>query len=233
MTDNMERELLMDTIEKPFLPAAVIFDMDGLMFDTENMTIPLWEAAGKPFGYNLTREIILRMVGISGEKARLALLEEFGDDFPYEAIRDEFRLLVDKEVEKKGVPKKPGLMYLLDRLQAAKIPLGVATSTRSIRAIDLLDKAGILERFKAVTCGEEVTNGKPAPDIFLLAAEKLGQPPRSCVGFEDSTAGLKGLHAAGIRSVFIKDVLDPPEEVLAAVWRRCDDLSEAAALFGL
>jgi HAD superfamily hydrolase (TIGR01509 family) len=223
----------MDTQEKPFLPAAVIFDMDGLMFDTENLTIPLWEVAGKPFGYNLTREIILRTVGISGERAQQLLLEEFGSDFPYEAIRDEFRVLVSKEIEKKGVPKKPGLMYLLDRLRAANIPLGVATSTRSPRAIDLLEKAGILDRFKALTCGEDIINGKPAPDIFLLAAKKLGQPPCNCVGFEDSTAGLIGLHAAGIRSVYIKDVLDPPAEVLATVWHSCNDLSEAAALFGL
>jgi len=223
----------MDTQEKPFLPAAVIFDMDGLMFDTENLTIPLWEVAGRPFGYNLTREIVLRMVGISGERAQAVLLEEFGPDFPYEAIRDDFRALVSKEIEKKGVPKKPGLMYLLDRLRAANIPLGVATSTRSPRAIDLLEKAGILDRFKALTCGEDITNGKPAPDIFLLAAQKLGQPPCNCVGFEDSTAGLMALHAAGIRSVYIKDVLDPPEEVLATVWHRCNDLSEAAALFGL
>jgi HAD superfamily hydrolase (TIGR01509 family) len=223
----------MDTQEKPFLPAAVIFDMDGLMFDTENLTIPLWEVAGKPFGYNLTREIVLRMVGISGERAQQVLLEEFGADFPYEAIRDEYRILVSKEIEKNGVPKKPGLMYLLDRLRAANIPLGVATSTRSPRAIDLLERAGIIDRFKALTCGEDITNGKPAPDIFLLAAKKLGQPPCNCVGFEDSTAGLMSLHAAGIRSVYIKDVLDPPEEVLATVWHRCNDLSEAAALFGL
>jgi HAD superfamily hydrolase (TIGR01509 family) len=223
----------MDTQEKPFLPAAVIFDMDGLMFDTENLTIPLWEIAGKPFGYNLSRDIILRMVGISGEKAQQVLLEEFGADFPYDAIRDEYRILVSKEIEKNGVPKKPGLMYLLDRLRAAKIPLGLATSTRTARAVDLLEKAGILDRFKALTCGEEVTNGKPAPDIFLLAAKKLDAHPLSCVGFEDSTAGLIGLHAAGIRSVFIKDVLSPPEEVIATVWHRCNDLSEAAALFGL
>ncbi|MDR2922013.1 MAG: HAD family phosphatase [Treponema sp.] len=222
----------MDTKEI-FLPAAVIFDMDGLMFDTENLSIPLWETAGKPFGYNITYDIVLRMVGISGEKARLVMLEEFGDDFPYEAIRDEFRLLVKNEIEKKGVPKKPGLMYLLDRLCAAKIPLGVATSSRSATAIDLLGKAGIIERFKAITGGEEVANGKPAPDIFLLAAKKLGQPPGGCAGFEDSTAGLRGLAAAGIRSVFIKDVISPPQEVLDTVWRRCNDLSEAAALFGL
>ena len=218
---------------QPFLPAGVIFDMDGLMFDTENLTIPLWEVAGRPYGYNLNRELILRMVGISGEKARELLLEEFGADFPYEKIRDDFRILVSREIDKNGVPKKPGLMYLLDRLRAANIPLGVATSTRSPRAVEMLEKAGVLDRFKAVTCGEEVTNGKPAPDIFLLTAKKLGQPPADCVGFEDSTAGLRGLCAAGIRSVFIRDVLDPPEEVLASVWRRCDDLAQSAALFGL
>jgi HAD superfamily hydrolase (TIGR01509 family) len=124
-------------------------------------------------------------------------------------------------------------MHLLDRLRTAEIPLGVATSSRSATAIDLLNKAGIIERFKVITGGEEITNGKPAPDIFLLTAKKLGQPPGACVGFEDSTAGLRGLAAAGIRSVFIKDVISPPQEVLDTVWRRCNDLSEAAALFGL
>jgi HAD superfamily hydrolase (TIGR01509 family) len=223
----------MITKEKTFLPGAVIFDMDGLMFDTENLAIPLWEIAGKQFGYNITHDIVLRMVGISSEKARLVLLEEFGADFPYDAIRNEFRFLIKQEIEKKGVPQKPGLMYLLDRLCAAKIPLGVATSSRRHTAIDLLGKTDILDRFTAITGGEEVINGKPAPDIFLLAAKKLGQPPSACVGFEDSPAGLKGLYAAGIRSVFIKDVIEPPQEVLAAVWRRCNDLSEAAALFGL
>jgi HAD superfamily hydrolase (TIGR01509 family) len=230
--DSLDRQITKREKET-FLPAAVIFDMDGLMFDTENMTIPLWEAAGKSFRYDITYDILLRMIGKKKKKARLVLLEEFGGDFPYEAICDEFRLLVNKEIEENGVPQKPGLIYLLDRLRAAQIPLGVATSTRTTRAIDLLERAGIIERFKAITCGEEVTNGKPAPDIFLLATKKLGQPPGSCVGFEDSTAGLMGLAAAGIRSVFIKDLLSPPQEVLDTVWRRCNDLSEAAALFGL
>jgi len=223
----------MKTPEKTFRPSAVIFDMDGLMFDTENLTIPLWEVAGKPFGYNITYDIVLRMVGISAEKARLVMYEEFGADFPYDAVRDEFRLLVRKEVEKNGVPLKPGLMYLLDRLSAAKIPFGVATSSRSATAMNMLSKAGILDRFTATTCGEEVTNGKPAPDIFLLAAEKLGQPPSACVGFEDSPPGLLGLHTAGIRSIFIKDLIEPSPEILATVWHRCSDLAEAANILNL
>jgi len=161
------------------------------------------------------------------------MYEEFGTDFPYDTIRTEFRRLVQEEVDKNGVPLKPGLMYLLDRLSAAKIPFGVATSSRTATANNMLSKAGIINRFAAITCGEEVTNGKPAPDIFLLAAKKLGHPPSNCVGFEDSPPGLLGLHTAGIRSIFIKDLIEPSQEVLATVWQRCNDLSEAVALFGL
>ncbi len=223
----------MKTLEKTFRPSAVIFDMDGLMFDTENLTIPLWDIAGKPFGYNITYDIVLRMVGISAEKARLVMYEEFGTNFPYDTIRIEFRRLVQEEVDKNGVPLKPGLIYLLDRLSAAKIPFGVATSSRTATATNMLSKAGIIDRFAAITCGEEVTNGKPAPDIFLLAAKKLGHPPSTCVGFEDSPPGLLGLHTAGIRSIFIKDLIEPSPEVLATVWHRCNDLTEAVALFGL
>jgi len=217
--------------ENSFRPAAVIFDMDGLMFDTENMTIPLWEVAGNPFGYKVTRDIVMRTVGISCEKSRIIMLEEFGADFPYDKIRDEFRQLVRKEIDKNGVPKKPGLDNLLNSLKAANIPFGVATSTRRATAIEMLEKAGILKMFTAVTCGDEITNGKPAPDIFLLAAQRLGADPAVCVGFEDSPAGLRGLHAAGIRSIFIKDLIEPPQDVLATVWRRLSNLSDAIVLF--
>jgi len=200
------------------------------MLDTERLTIPLWDEAGKKFGYRIPFDIVIRMVGISSQNARAVLFEEFGDDFPYEKIRDEFRLLCKREFEK-GIPHKKGLDFLLDRLTAAKIPFGVATSSHKKTAMENLEKAGILEKFAAITGGDEVANGKPAPDIFLLAAKKLGQPPSACVGFEDSSAGLRGLHAAGIRSVFIRDVVNPPQEVLDTVWRTYGDLSEAAELF--
>jgi len=223
----------MNNKEKTFRPAAVIFDMDGLMLDTERLTIPLWIEAGIIFEYNITEDVLHRTIGISSEKARKVLFDEFGAEFPYDKICNEFRLLVRKEIEKNGVPKKPGLDYLLDRLSAAKIPMGVATSSRKATALEMLGKAGILDRFTSITSGDEVVNGKPAPDIFLLAAEKLGQPPSACVGFEDSPAGLRGLYDAGIRSIFIKDVIEPPQEILSTVWQSCSNLAEAVELFDL
>jgi HAD superfamily hydrolase (TIGR01509 family) len=220
----------MKTTEEKFRPSAVIFDMDGLMLDTERITIPLWDEAGKKFGYRIPFDTVQKMVGISVQDARDVLFKEYGDDFPYEKIRGEFKLLCKREYEN-GIPHKKGLVFLLDHLTAAKIPFGVATSARRDSAMENLAKAGILEKFAAITGGDEVANGKPAPDIFLLAAKKLGAHPSACAGFEDSTAGLRGLHAAGIRSVFIRDLIDPPREVLDTVWRICGDLFEAAELF--
>jgi len=219
--------------ENTIRPSAVIFDMDGLMFDTENLTIPIWEPAGNLYGYQITRDIVMQLIGISRKRSQELLQEIFGVDFPFEKIHAEFRRLVYKEIEENGVPKKPGLDYLLDNLVAAKIPFGLATSSSKATATNNLKKAGILEKFTTITCGDEVENGKPAPDIFLLAAKRLGFSPNDCIGLEDSPAGLMGLHAAGIKSIFIKDVIEPQQEILDTVWRRCNDLIEVVALFGL
>ncbi|MCL2382100.1 MAG: HAD family phosphatase [Treponema sp.] len=212
-------------------PAGVIFDMDGLMLDTERPLLPLWPWATKPFGWDIPPEMVLRTIGINGNDMRALFLREYGPSFPYDGIRDEFNRLIHQEFEK-GIAHKPGLVVLLDRLASLRIPLAVATSTSRERAVWKLRIAGILDRFAVLACGDEILNGKPAPDIFLLAAERLGKAPCDCVGFEDSPAGLQGLHTAGMRSVFVKDLVEPPPEVCATVWRQCTDLAEAAGLFG-
>ena len=214
-----------------FHPAAVIFDMDGLMLDTERPVVPLWCQAAKALGWEIPRKILDRTIGISSTDIRALLLLEYGPDFPYDSMMEELNRLVTQEFEK-GISHKPGLIILLDHLASLGIPMAVATSARRDKALWKLRLAGILDRFTALACGDEITNGKPAPDIFLLAAERLGKDPSECVGFEDSPAGLQGLHAAGIRSVFIKDTVDPAPEILATVWCSCVDLEEAAELFG-
>jgi HAD superfamily hydrolase (TIGR01509 family) len=222
----------MPNIEKPFLPGAVIFDMDGLMLDTERPVIDLWFRAARSFGWEIHQEMVLRTIGVDEGTTRGFMLERYGKDFPYTAIRRELIRLIHESVEKEGIAHRPGLLTILDKLTALGVPFGVATSTDQKNALGKLEKAGIRDRFSVLTCGNEVSHGKPAPDIFLLAAQRLGQAPSSCIGFEDSIAGLQALATAKIRSVFIKDLLDPPAEVLDTVWRRCNDLAEAAELFG-
>ena len=214
-----------------FMPKAAIFDIDGLMLDTEGPAIHLWPVAGRNFGWDIKEETVLRTLGINDDDTCEIFKQELGRDFPYEKILNEFYRLY-YEMFEKGIAHKEGLIPLLDHFSSLKIPLAVATSSPVSGACIKLEKAGILDRFTALACGDEIDNGKPAPDIFLLAAKKLGVAPSGCVGFEDSAAGLMGLHLAGIRSVFVKDILMPPEEVLATVWKRCGNLAEAIELFG-
>jgi HAD superfamily hydrolase (TIGR01509 family) len=206
--------------------------MDGLMLDTERPAAAAWAKAVRNLGWPAGEEIAVKTIGIDEKSTRAIAMEELGADFPYDAVREEMVRIIIRETEQKGIPQRPGLAVLLDHLESLGVPLAVATSTKRETALWKLRRGGILERFPVLACGDEVRQGKPAPDIFLLAAERLGKNPGDCVGFEDSPAGLRALRAAGIPSVFVKDLVEPPPEVLASVWRRCRDLAEAAALFG-
>ncbi|MDR1443641.1 MAG: HAD family phosphatase [Treponema sp.] len=220
-------------LNEPFLPKAVIFDMDGLLLDTEQPVKDLWLKAARNRGWEIRTETVLRTIGVDEKTSRNIMREECGPDFPYQEIREELRRLITETAERDGIRWRPGLPVILDRLEGLKIPYGLATSTARETALWKLEKAGLpAGRFRVIVCGDEVEQGKPAPDIFLRAAELLGAAPGDCLGFEDSPAGLRALAAAGIPSVFIKDLLEPPAEVLAAVWRRCTDLAEAASLIG-
>jgi HAD superfamily hydrolase (TIGR01509 family) len=226
------RENLTGLAVSPFLPKGVIFDMDGLMLDTEQMYIKSCIRISGEMGWPITEEFFKSTIGITDNDAIEIYKKEYGNDYPYWKVWDAVRKELFEMAEKNGIPHKRGLLALLNKLKSLKIPLAVATSTERYLAKRKLTQAGILERFTALACGDEVERGKPEPDIFLLAAERLGVEPESCVGFEDSPAGLAGLAAAGIPSVFIKDVAEPPPEILRTVWRRCADLEVAAELFG-
>jgi len=213
-----------------FKPKAAIFDMDGLMLDTERPMLTGWINAGKIIGWNITEELALATIGLNGEDIRRLCMNRLGPDFPYEKFDVILHRLFDEDFEK-GIAHKEGLLDILNHLSALKIPVAVATSTYKISAFNKLKIAGITDYFPVVACGDEVPNGKPAPDVFLKAAERLGMPPGDCVGFEDSAAGLQALAAAGIPSIFIKDLIEPPENILATVWKRLNNLKEAVSLF--
>jgi HAD superfamily hydrolase (TIGR01509 family) len=214
-----------------FVPQAVLFDMDGLMLDTESPVIPFWYEVMEKNGYILDEETLLKTIGVPAITTEKMLIEKYGKDFPYEKITEELENMVEDDIEKNGIPHRPGLLTLLDHLDALNIPKAVATSTQRSKALWKLKHANIIERFSVIVCVDDVKRGKPAPDLFLAAAEKLGKKPETCVGFEDSTAGLQALFAAGVKSIFVKDILQPPEEVLKTVYRQYANLAEAVQLF--
>jgi beta-phosphoglucomutase-like phosphatase (HAD superfamily) len=206
--------------------------MDGLMLDTERLELDLYVEISRKMGWPTPQAMLRNTVGVGDTESAEFYKNQYGPDYPYQEI---WNAVLEEETRygnKNGLPLKKGIFVLLDKLKSLCIPAAIATSTKTPRMRWKLERAGILDRFSVFACGEEVENGKPAPDIFLLAAKKLGVEPRSCIGFEDSAAGLEGLSKAGIPSVFIKDLSEPPPEIRAVVWKQCLDLEEAALLFG-
>jgi HAD superfamily hydrolase (TIGR01509 family) len=214
-----------------FRPKAVIFDMDGLMLDTERPVVAAWERAAGQMGWRLDREVLAGTIGVDEAATREIVIKNYGQNFPYDAIREYLGRVYAEDAEKNGIALRPGFLTLFKHLDSLDMPMAVATSSSRDIALWKLEMAGIGGFFPLLVCGDEIRRGKPAPDIFLKAAELLGKKPGECLGFEDSPAGLRALEAAGIKSVFIKDMVEPPPEVLAAVWLRFNSLDEAVPLF--
>jgi len=196
-------------------PRAVIFDMDGLMLDTEPLAARAWGEAAAALGVGFDGALALRMVGCNFVDCSALVRERYGSDYPVAALLGSWHAAYDAIVAREGIALKPGLLELLDWLEAAAIPKAVATSTRRERARTKLAQMALLPRFAALVGGDEVARGKPAPDIFVLAAARIGVPPAACVVLEDSEPGVRGALAAGTMPIMVPDLKPPPDALRA------------------
>ena len=210
-------------------PTAVVFDMDGTLLDTEPLAARAWGEAADALGVGFDPALALTLVGRNFADCSRLLRGHFGVDYPTEALLDSWHATYDGIVAREGVAVKEGVHALLDWLDAASIPRAIATSTRRDRAEAKLAHAALLSRFDAVVGGDEVARGKPAPDIFLVAAERLGVPASACVVLEDSDAGVLGALAAGMTPIMIPDLCAPSREVVRTGTLVVDSLHEALA----
>lgn len=215
----------------PFLPQAVIFDMDGLMLDSERAVTRCLAKAAHEQGQAIEPAFWLRMVGKGDAACRAMLAERIGADAG-QRLLDRCHVLYDEVVEA-GVPLRPGILALLDLLVARRIPRAVATSTRRPLALRKLAAADLLRRFDTVCTSSDVAHPKPAPDIYLLAAERLRVAPAQCLVLEDSPTGVRAALAAGMTPIQVPDLLAPDEEVRAMGHRIVNSLSDAQKLLEL
>ncbi|GHU83147.1 phosphorylated carbohydrates phosphatase [Spirochaetia bacterium] len=220
-------------MKRNVIAKGIIFDMDGTLLDTEKLEIKLFLEVCQEIGQPAEENFLKTRLGYTLKENETAYKKEYGVHYPFNKI---FELVNQKEAdyaEKNGLPLMPGALKILNKCKDQELVIAVATSSDLQRTKWKLSKAGIIDFFDVFACGNEVEKGKPEPDIFLLAAKRLNLPVEDIIGFEDSTAGLKGLYKAGIRSVFIKDLITPPDDVLKKVWYTCNSFEEALLeLFG-
>lgn len=191
----------------------VIFDMDGLMFDTERVYYKGWTEATKKQGYEMTWELYTKIVARNSRYIEKVLKEHLGETLPYEAIYDEKSAICDAIIAKEGLIKKEGLIELLDFLEEKQIKKVVATSSQREKTLRYLDLAGLSNRFDGLICGSELKESKPNPEIFLKAAQLGGESPENCLVLEDSRLGLRAAKAAGMKCALIPDLVQPDEEM--------------------
>lgn len=209
---------------------AVIFDMDGLMIDTEKLLYRYWIQAAKELGYKMTMEHVLQIRSLAAKYAAPKLKSMLGEEFDYDKVRERRRELMAEHVENYGIEKKKGLDELLDYLKEKKYPLAVATATDMERTQKYLTKIGKIDYFEKIICGSMVKNGKPEPDIYLLAAESLGLPPEECMALEDSPNGILAAYQAGCVPVMVPDLDLPDEETKKLLYAQVTDLSEVCKI---
>ena len=185
---------------------GVIFDMDGLMLDTEKLDNRFWREAAAEFGYTMTYEHALVIRSMNPVICSATLKQLLGKDFPYEEAKSLRRKLMKEYVKIHGVEKKKGLDELLQFLKENKFKIAVATSSNRSRTEWYLTSVGIWDYFDKIICGDMVPKGKPEPDIYLIAAKQLGLFPSECIALEDAPAGILSAHRAGCHPVFVPDL---------------------------
>lgn len=204
---------------------GVVFDVDGVLFDTERLSRGIWTRVGRKLGWPQVGERYLEFVGQNRADIRRKLLDFFGPDFPTETFLLTCSRLSQERMEREGVPMKPGVTEILSSLRARGVPTALATSTNGDRTRRRLEMTGLAPFFQAVITGDLVEHSKPHPEIYQLACRALGADPARTLAVEDSRNGILSAHAAGMAVAMVPDLISPTPELEALLWGRFDSLS--------
>lgn len=194
---------------------AVVFDMDGVIFDTERLVIEFWKEVAKKHNIPNVEHTCIQCLGTNRVRTREIFLENYGADFPFDPYRAEVTELFNTHYKGVPIPTKPGVRELLSYLQEQDIKVGLASSTAQHLVRDEIGTAGLLPYFQTLVCGDMVEHSKPAPDIFLKACEILNADPTKSIAIEDSFNGIRSAHCAGMTPIMVPDQVQPTDEIRA------------------
>ena len=203
---------------------GILFDMDGLILDTEKLYCRFWQEAARILGYPMTMEQALGMRSLNRHAGEAKLKSYFGEWISYTEVREKRIELMDAFVEKEGVTTKPGILELLAFLQEKQIRTAIATSSPIGRTKKYLSSVHLENEFDAIVSGYMVEHGKPEPDIYVYAARQLGLKPENCIVLEDSPAGILAAYRAGCMPVMIPDLDEPDEETRKLLFAQAESL---------
>ncbi len=192
---------------------AVVFDMDGVIFDSERLVLECWKEIAQTKGMEQMDEVFRKCIGTNMIKTKEILLEHYGENFPFDEFRTEASILFHSRYDNGRLPMKTGIKELLLYLKEEGIKIGLASSTRYEVVRQELQDASILPYFQSLTCGDMVKQSKPEPEIFLKACESLCVKPEEAIAIEDSFNGIRSAYRAGMLAIMVPDMVAPNEEM--------------------
>lgn len=192
---------------------AVVFDMDGVIFDSEKLVVECWVEIADKYGVNDVAQTCKECLGLNRLAAKERFLKRYGDNFPYDSYKQEMSDLYHKRAREGALLMKPGVVELLRYLKEQNIRIALASSTREQVVKWELTDAGIIDYFDVIVCGDMVSKSKPEPEIFLKACELLEVLPKNAVAIEDSYNGIRAAFAGGLRPIMVPDLAEPTEEM--------------------
>lgn len=210
---------------------AAIFDMDGLLLDTERIFLDAFRKTCKELGFGFDMSLFVKLIGTNSVKTKEIMINGFGKGFDYDRFREKWLINVTDYLSHNSIPLKEGAVNILEKINDLQIPMAVATSTAYNDAKKSLESTGIMRYFNFIVAGDQVTKGKPDPEIYLKTAEKLDVRPEECVVFEDSENGVKSARAAGMDVIQIPDLVEPSEELKALGHRIFNSLDDVCNSF--
>jgi HAD superfamily hydrolase (TIGR01509 family) len=192
---------------------AVVFDMDGVIFDSERATMLCWLELADKYGIKDMEKPYLACTGTNAAMTRQIMLDAYGEDFPYDEYAHEASRMYHERYDGGRLPMKSGVREILDFLKGSGKKIALASSTKKQKVITQLEDAGILNYFDEIITGDMVEKSKPEPDIFLLACEKIGVIPEHAYAIEDSYNGIRSAYRGGLRPIMVPDLLPADQEM--------------------